>query len=135
MVADGPGVILLDTCILIQLANGTLPGSMRANLVGHGQWTVSALSAWEIGIKQSLGKLPLRKPMDSWWQTLIQDLSLRVESFTDRQAVRAGGLPPVHADPFDRGIIATALDLNVPLATVDTVFAGYCAPTGLRLVG
>jgi PIN domain nuclease of toxin-antitoxin system len=44
-------------------------------------------------------------------------------------------LPTLHADPFDRGIIATGLHRDLAVATVDPVFAAYVIPSGVRLVG
>jgi PIN domain nuclease of toxin-antitoxin system len=38
---------------------------------------------------------------------------------------RAAGLPNHHRDPFDRFIIAAALDRNLPVVTVDRQFAAY----------
>jgi PIN domain nuclease of toxin-antitoxin system len=35
------------------------------------------------------------------------------------QAERAGSLDLVHRDPFDRLLAAQALDLNIPMATID----------------
>jgi PIN domain nuclease of toxin-antitoxin system len=47
----------------------------------------------------------------------------------------AGTLPAIHADPFDRGIIAAALLRKMPIATVDGIFADYAGPTGLIVAG
>jgi PIN domain nuclease of toxin-antitoxin system len=40
-------------------------------------------------------------------------------------AARAVELSPVHQDPFDRLIIATALEYEAKLASVDNLFARY----------
>lgn len=49
-------------------------------------------------------------------------------------AVRATELSDVHRDPFDRIIIATALELHAKLASVDGVFSSYSELEG-RLIG
>jgi PIN domain nuclease of toxin-antitoxin system len=95
-------------------------------------WMVSSLSIWEISIKNALGKLPLPSPAKHWWRRTIEVYSLEVVPFTAEQALRAGSLPLHHGDPFDRGIIAVAMDLDVALATIDPHFSAYTG-NGLRL--
>lgn len=45
--------------------------------------------------------------------------NLRIVPVTESIAIEAGLLADFHGDPADRIIIATALDLRVPLATRD----------------
>lgn len=51
----------------------------------------------------------------------------RIELFplTEAIAARAVDLSPVHRDPFDRLIIATALEYDAKLASVDSLFSQY----------
>jgi PIN domain nuclease of toxin-antitoxin system len=44
---------------------------------------------------------------------------------TEVIAARAVELSPIHKDPFDRLIIATALVYGAKLASVDSLFARY----------
>ena len=92
---------------------------------------VSAASIWEIGIKQTLGKL--RAPES------VVDV-LREEGFEElamsgRHAEAAGRLPPLHRDPFDRMLIAQArLDNLTPAPTTYAVNwpgASSCSATYL----
>jgi len=39
--------------------------------------------------------------------------------------MKAAALPPIHKDPCDRFIIATALLRGLPVVTADTRFTGY----------
>jgi len=39
--------------------------------------------------------------------------------------IRAVNLSPIHKDPFDRLIIATALEYGAKLASVDSLFSKY----------
>jgi PIN domain nuclease of toxin-antitoxin system len=76
---------------------------------------VSAASAWEIAIKSAAGKL--RAPAELEQQ-------LRRERFVPLpirlpHALRACALPPHHADPFDRMLVAQALIEGVTLITGD----------------
>lgn len=128
-------MILLDTCVLLRLTDGAvLPHHLR-HALEQDAWCVSALSAWEISIKHALGKLPLDVPPARWWPGVVANLGVTVLPFSDAQAIRAGGLPMLHTDPFDRAIIATALESNLPLATVDPLFDAYRGPCGLVLAG
>lgn len=127
-------MILLDTCILLRVAaQEAIPPTIRAAL-DREPWVVSSLTAWEIAIKSNLGKLPLPQAPDAWWRQAIETFTLVVEPFTDRQALIAGALPLHHADPFDRGIIATAIAGGLPLATVDARLEAYRDCPGLQLI-
>lgn len=86
---------------------------------------VSAASAWELAIKYRLGKL--RKAAD-----LVSDFSGRIarEGFdllpiSAEHGIRAGLLPGLHKDPFDRMLIAQAQSENIPIISNDAVFETY----------
>jgi PIN domain nuclease of toxin-antitoxin system len=128
-------VILIDTCVLLRTADGVaLPAALKRALA-EDAWAVSGLSACEIAIKHAMGKLPLDAKPERWWPRVVSALGLTVEPFTDRQALIAGALPMHHADPFDRGIIATAIASGLPLATVDARLLAYRDCAGLRVIG
>jgi len=118
-------VILLDTCILLRLAQGTAIPRTIHEALERTPWAVSALTAWEIAIKYRLGKLPLPTDPVSWWPAAVARYGLTMVPFSDRMALRAAALPGHHADPFDRGIIATALEQGWVVTTVDPMFARY----------
>jgi PIN domain nuclease of toxin-antitoxin system len=61
----------------------------------------------------------------------LQDLDIRVLTFTSEHALRLFELPLYHSDPFDRQIIAQALSENVSVATPDEKFRLY---SGLKIV-
>jgi PIN domain nuclease of toxin-antitoxin system len=82
---------------------------------------VSSASVWEIAIKRALGKL-----------TAPDDLPDRIagEGFSwlaisPLHAWRVRDLPAHHRDPFDRLLIAQALDEHLPIITADTRFDDY----------
>jgi len=89
---------------------------------------VSAASAWEIATKFRLGKLPSMAP-------IVGDIEhhVRAEGFhplivTMRHAQRAGGLPGPHRDPFDRMLIAQALEEACTLISNEAAFDHYAVP-------
>jgi PIN domain nuclease of toxin-antitoxin system len=86
---------------------------------------VSAATAWEIAIKHQLGKI--RKVAD-----LVSDFSGRIERegfqllpISAEHGIRAGLLPGLHKDAFDRMLIAQAQAENVPILSSDAVFESY----------
>lgn len=83
---------------------------------------VSAASAWEIAIKQALGRLdfPLAR-----FEALLVEAGLTPLPITTAHAVTAGQLPPHHRDPFDRMLVAQALREDAVLVTDDAAIAPY----------
>ncbi len=94
----------------------------------HTDLYLSAASSWEIGIKYSLGKLPLPEPPEQFiLPRLLRD---RIESLPidHRHAVAAAALPDHHRDPFDRMLIAQARAEGLTICTADGVFERYEVP-------
>lgn len=86
---------------------------------------VSAASIWEIGLKVSKGKL--RVPAgyaELLWAEGMQPLPISVA-----HAQAAIELPPIHADPFDRLLVAQARLEGLTLVTRDALISGYAVPT------
>jgi PIN domain nuclease of toxin-antitoxin system len=83
---------------------------------------LSALSITEIAIKAARGKLDVHR------EDLLAglaDLRVQVLPWTARHALRLFDLPPHHADPFDRQILAQALAENIPIVAPDLKFQLY----------
>jgi len=85
---------------------------------------VSAASAWEISIKQAVGKL--RAP--SGLAATLEANSLIELPISLAHALRAGELPRHHGDPFDRMLVAQAELENLTIVTRDPHFAAYGVP-------
>lgn len=86
---------------------------------------LSAASAWEIVIKHSIGKLELAgDPVDAIpdWMARSGVIGLPLHH---GHALAVSHLPPHHADPFDRLLIAQARLENVPVLTADSAFRDY----------
>jgi PIN domain nuclease of toxin-antitoxin system len=116
--------ILLDTHILLWwLADDQRLPSHAAVAIGDpdSEVVVSAASAWEISIKQASGRLDA--PDDLLDAIAANDF--RSLAITAAHAVAAGRLPPHHADPFDRMLIAQAQIEGFTLVSVDGHFADY----------
>jgi PIN domain nuclease of toxin-antitoxin system len=85
---------------------------------------LSSASLWEIAIKVKLGKLPIRKPAE-WLRTAVNDLRLTVLPLRANHAIRTLSLPDHHKDPFDRIIVAQAMEEGLAIATTDDKIKKY----------
>ena len=116
--------LLLDTHTLIWIfdANPTLSqGAYDAIADGQNEVFVSAVTAWEIAIKRSLGKLELRGDYKRGLE-LYRFTPLPIS--TDH-ALAVEALPQHHADSFDRLLIVQARLENLTLVTIDRRFDDY----------
>ena len=90
---------------------------------------LSAVSAWEIAVKNALGRLPL--PQSS--ATLVPDLRARHRidelPLDERAALTVAQLPELHRDPFDRMLICQAIMGGLTLVTPDSLITQYPVPT------
>jgi PIN domain nuclease of toxin-antitoxin system len=123
--------LLLDTHVLLWSA--TEPDRLRAHARealedGANEVLVSVVSAWEIAIKQSLGKLELAKPAEQWLPQVLTRTGFRIVEVGLAAALRVRALPWHHRDPFDRLLVAHALEDGYTIVTHDDAFAAYEAP-------
>lgn len=121
--------LLLDTHILLWalMAPQRLPAPLRDALADASNKVLfSAVSIWEVSIKRSLGRPDFGfTPDDVIGAALAaQFTELPV---TARHAARVLDLPPLHADPFDRLLVAQALCEPARLVTADRAVAAYPA--------
>lgn len=124
-------MIVIDTHVLVWWLTRA-PGLSRKaerTLAAHGdpgQIVVSAISLLEITTAVRRGRLQLSMPLDQWLAGMNSLPEIRVESVSAEIAVRAGSLAePMHGDPADRLIVATASTLGVPLVTGDKKLQAY----------
>ena len=116
--------LLLDTHTLIWALEGN-PGlsaaAREAIIDGDNIVFVSAVSVWEISIKKALGKLDAP-------DTLLEEIDrhrFTPLEITLEHGDRAGKLPPIHMDPFDRMLIAQAQSEQLTLVTRDNEIQKY----------
>ena len=123
--------LLLDTHVLLWSATAParLAPEARAALEdGTHDALMSIVSAWEIAIKQSLGKLELAKPAEQWLPDVLKRTGFEVAKLSLSAALRVRGLPWHHKDPFDRLLIAQALDQGYTIVSRDREFEAYGVP-------
>ena len=87
---------------------------------------ISSISVWEVAQLATRGRLKLTMDYTDW---IAQTESLNFINFVpidNHIALKSVQLPPpLHQDPADRIIMATALTLGMPLITKDDKIARY----------
>ncbi len=116
---------LLDTCAMFALATGALPRRVYQSLEKSPQIFVHIASLWELAIKHASGKLTLSHPPLEWYERLLAHHGLRELAIARPALVLATTLPPIHKDPFDRLIIATATLHQLVIITRDEKISQY----------
>lgn len=119
--------MILDTCALLWLAGGSKKLS-RSTLKAINEAPavyVSAISGFEISLKAAAGKLELPHPVGEWFKLVAEHHGLTVLPLDLEICIGAAKLPPIHDDPFDRFIIATAKLNDLSVVTADAQFEKY----------
>lgn len=114
--------VLLDTCALLWLVGDPARLSVRARAALESAETeayVSAISGFEISVKQRKGKLELPLPPREWLAQAFAAYSLRELPITLQIAALAPDVALAHSDPCDRMIVATAQLHRMPIMTSD----------------
>jgi PIN domain nuclease of toxin-antitoxin system len=86
---------------------------------------LSVVSALEIAIKASIGKLQLSEPAEDFVFSQMAALSMIPLPVNLSHAVRVGRLPHHHRDPFDRLLVAQCQIERLPLMTADEQIVDY----------
>jgi PIN domain nuclease of toxin-antitoxin system len=113
-------MIVLDTHIFVWLALGIerIPRKILIAMDAEKRLGVSVISLWEIAMLTEKRRLKLPEPLLPWIDSALAIEKIRLLPVTKEIAVRTAGLP-MHGDPADRLIAATAIEYNCALATVD----------------
>jgi PIN domain nuclease of toxin-antitoxin system len=85
----------------------------------------SAVSGWELAIKNSLGRLSLPRPPAALVGDWLAQSEMRILPLTLAHALRVAELPPHHGDPIDRLLVAQAQIEGLAILTADPAFEPY----------
>lgn len=125
---------VLDTHVWIWLMEG-LESELSAATIraieaagGRGQLALAAISVWELGMLEALGRITLSQSVDEWVGAALRAPGLRLADLTPEIAVESTRLPgKPHGDPADRMIMATTRVLGGTLITCDDQILAYGA--------
>ena len=124
--------LLLDTHTFLWYvsADPLLPARHRAAITDPANRVyLSIASVWEAVIKYHLNKLPLPAPAEFYMREKRRLHRVVSVPINDGAMPRLAGLPPLHRDPFDRIIVAQALQYGLTVVTVDAAVIAYPVPT------
>jgi PIN domain nuclease of toxin-antitoxin system len=117
---------LLDShALLWWLADDKQLGEKARKIISdaQNQIYVSAASSWEISIKKALGKLQAPEGLDD----IVDDEGFEKLAISFFHGEKAGALPAIHNDPFDRMIVAQAQAEGLEVITKDAHIPRYGA--------
>jgi len=116
--------LLLDTHIWLWLISD--PGKIGKHVLGElsspqNEIWISPISTWEVWTLHAKGRIHLSGEPDKWLARATQ--STRIAPLTHEIALTAVQLP-MHRDPADRFLAATAQVLDLTLVTADEKLLG-----------
>ena len=118
--------LLLDTHVLLWLAGASerIPKPVHQAIVDADERCVSLASAWEYSAKRARFPDRLPKPFEALLGPDFRTLDCAFGLYR-----YAEELPPIHYDPFDRMLVAQALELGLTLVTADQLLKRYPVAT------
>lgn len=131
-------MILLDTHVLLWLLGASERLGLRAreriaDAQMEGGVSVPAISFWEISMLVDKGRLRIDGTIRDFTTDVLALPGIMAVPVDSLIAADAGSLPPpLHGDPCDRLIVATARALGCVLLTADTKILDYAATGHLR---
>lgn len=120
--------LLLDTHIFLRYitADSRLPARFQAAIQDSSKdVNLSAVSIWEAVIKHSLGKLSLPRTPAEYLPQQRAAHGIAALPVDEAAMCHLAGLATLHRDPFDRLLIAQAMQHELTLVTVDAEISAY----------
>ena len=119
-------IYLLDTHALIWFLeeDAQLPEITRVQIETTPTVFLSTASLWEIAIKANIGKLTLSYPFRTI-ESILTDLGIVQLPITFADLEVYLTLPLHHRDPFDRLLVAQAIEHSLTLISRDTRMDAY----------
>ena len=123
--------LLLDTCAAIWLAEAESIANEATRVLEEAYEAgasvyVSPITAWEIGLLNSRGRLALLIKPQLWFQRLFDVLNFRLADMSPQLLIASSFLPGTPPrDPADRIIAATAREYGYRLVTRDRLLLAY----------
>lgn len=120
--------LLLDTHSFLWFIGGNTNLSPTARSLiedTSNQPFLSLASLWEIAIKSSLGKLTLAQPFEVLMPRQMELNGIKPLNIELDDLALVAKLPLHHRDPFDRLLVAQAIERQIPIISADMAFEFY----------
>ena len=131
-----PEIVVLDTHIWVWWLNDKFNylSAQQIDVIEQVERVaVSVISCFEIAQLVKRKRLTLPMPTNEWLQEALIPAGVDLLPLTPAIACQAVNLSDIHKDPFDRMIIATAINYQANLMSVDSHFRNYPELQGLLL--
>lgn len=119
---------LLDTHIFLWLIlNSDRLSTTIREVVANKENDVflSVVSLWEVIIKEKKGSLALPQSAEIYIPFYRIQHEINNLPITENAVIQLAHLPNIHKDPFDRMLVAQAIQYNLTLITVDSNILQY----------
>lgn len=120
--------ILLDTATFLWITTDSERLSAEAKRLFRdpaNDVRLSSVSAWEIGVKHSYGRLTLPRPPSDFLPQARRDFGVRSLALDEEATLQLGKLPALHRDPFDRMLVCQAIQESMTILTPDPLIRQY----------
>jgi len=120
--------VLLDTQAFLWLLSGDSQLSDPARKIfsnPDNEILLSVASVWEIVVKAQRGKLSFPQPAAPYIRQQIRKTCIEVLPISLAHVLRVEKLPTHHRDPFDRILLAQAVEERIPIMSTDRAFQAY----------
>jgi len=120
--------VLLDTCTFLWIVIDAPELSDRAREVyrsPENEVFLSAVSTWEIAVKNLLGRLPLPAAPETYIPSLRRRHGIAPLALSEEATLYLGRLPALHRDPFDRMLVCQSIVEGMVLLTPDESINRY----------
>ena len=120
--------VLLDTCTFLwmNLDSPELSAKARSLLESaESELYLSAISAWEIALKESIGRLRLPEPATRYIPSRRELYGIEALPLDEEAVLQLPKLPGIHNDPFDRMLVCQAIVHGLTLLTPDEEITRY----------
>ena len=118
--------VLLDThAFLWWAADDERLSETAREAIAESRVLLSVATPWEITIKHALGRLELRDAPRTLVHAQVARHGFEPLGISLEHVLGVADLPPHHADPFDRLLIAQARAERLTIATADACFGAY----------
>lgn len=130
--------VLLDTHVIVWLAEkmeirpearGAIDRALTENAA-----FISVISAWEIAQLSARGRISMQPSAGRWIERFLAVTGCSPLPLTLESAIAAARLPPIHRDPADRFLIATAVLHDLTLVTRDSKILDYAKTGHVRAI-